>query len=256
MNFSKTTGYRLAFAVSIVLALLILPFMFLGCSTTAHPPTAFEKRFLDVETNATPIVVLHTNVVTVYQTNAVVQQVTQTNIVQGAPVIEHVTVTNLVSIPVLQTNITAAQGTNLEYRLTPGGGAQAVTSIGGTIGNLFGVGGLVSTALAGLFGAWSQLRSSRRYSTAAVFAQNIEAIRTFIQQLPNGKAYDAALVSFLQGHQAEAGVTEQVMEILAKEVTNKDANFAASQIAATLQALGSQVPTPPSGPVGAPLARM
>lgn len=209
---------------------------FAGCQT---PPTKVEKRFFDVETNYVPALHWQTNTVPVYTTNLVT--VLQTNIVAGGPP-QVVTLTNEVRNVTWQTNVAQVTVTNEQYRLTPNDTAKQIETIGGTVGNLFGVGGIVSTALAGIFGAWASFRSSRRYQTAATIAQNVQDIRSFIQKLPNGAAYDAALTKWIAAHQAEAGVTDQVLQLLQNEVSNQDAQYAAEQIRNTLAALQGGTP--------------
>jgi hypothetical protein len=217
---------------------LLAVLLFSGCQT---PPTNFEKRFMNVETNYVPQVHWQTNTVPVYTTNLVT--VLQTNIVAGGPP-QVVTLTNEQRIVTFQTNVALVTVTNEQYRLTPNDTAKQIETIGGTVGNLFGVGGVVSTALAGIFGAWASFRSSRRYQTAATIAQNVQDIRSFIQKLPNGAAYDAALTKWIAAHQAEAGVTDQVLQLLQNEVSNQDAQYAAEQIRNTIAALQGSNPSP------------
>lgn len=214
-------------AITGLLALLF----FAGCQS---PPTNFEKRFLNVETNYVPQIKWQTNTVPIYTTNTVT--VLQTNNVPGGPP-QVVTLTNEQRIVTWFTNVAVVTVTNEYYKATPNDAAKAVENIGGTVGGLFGVGGLVSTAIAGIFGAWASFRSSRRYQTAATIAQNVQDIRAFIQKLPNGAAYDAALTKWIADHQAQAGVTDQVLALLEKEVNNQDAQFAADQIRNMIAAL-------------------
>jgi hypothetical protein len=187
-----------------ILALLLLS----ACQT---PPTKAEKRLFDVQTNLVTQVVFQTNTVPVF--------------------------TNEQRIVTFQTNVVQLTVTNEQYRLTPNDTAKSIEQIGGTVGNLFGVGGIVSTALAGIFGIWARSRSSRNYQTSATLAQNVEDIRAFIKSLPDGMAYDTALTKWMADHQAEAGVTDQVLALLRDEVSNKDAQYAADQVRGTLAAL-------------------
>lgn len=192
--------------------------LILGCSAVGRnpsPPTKLEQGIFNVQTNY----------VTEVSTNVAPQ------VVAG--------VTNWV------TNVVSQVMPQYTYTLGPGG--QAIKDTGSAIGNLFGVGGLVSTGLAGLLGIWAKLRSSKNYDTAANTAQIVETLRQFIKGLPNGAAYDTALTQFMMQHQSEAGVLAQVTQILAAEVSNPDAKVAAAEIVATLRSLGVNVPTPPPG---------
>ena len=214
-----------------------------GCSTTGSPPTAFEQKFFDVKTNVLEITVLKTNIVpiTTYTTNEITITVTNKHGVTEYQ-------TNLVLVPkvVLQEVIQPFTNRVPYYDWTPSTNANQIAQTGGAIGGLFGYGGLISTGLLGIFGIWAKMRSSRNYATAANMAQTIETIRSFVQSLPRGAEYDAALVQWMQAHQAEAGVLDQVLEILKNDVSNPDARFAAQQLDAALHAL--QTPAPPAPP--------
>lgn len=222
-----------------VLALSALSLILIGCSTAGSPGTAFERKFFDVHTNTLEVTVLKTNMVpiTTYATNQVVQTVTnllgvteyKTNVIV-VPKVELQTVTQWVtsSIPSYQW----ALGTN----------ANTVVSTGTAVGNLFGVGGLVGTGLAGLLALWARIRSGQNYATAANTAQVVETMRSFIQQLPNGASYDAALVQWMQAHQAEAGVLQNVISLLQNTVNKGDAQEAARQIKDLIAALQGTVP--------------
>lgn len=239
-TFTKSLFWMsLAFAVASC-ALILL---FSGCQNP-KPLSSFERHFLNEETNYVPVLHVVTNVVPVYQTNMVT--VLQTN--QVGQTVLH---TNEVVETVWHTNVVINTTTNEEYKVTPNGTATAITQVGGTVGNLFGAGGLVSTALAGVFGIWASIRSSRRYDTAAVLAQNVQQLRAFVQALPNGATYDTALTNFMQTHQADAGVLNQVLTLIQSEVKNSDAQFAAQSVIATINALSQTPPiaTPPAAAV-------
>ena len=189
-----------------------------GCSVVGRNPSAPTKL-------ETGIFNVQTNYVTEYQTNT-------------APVVTAgVTnwVTNVVSQVVPQ------------YSYAQGSGAQAAKDTVGAIGNLFGVGGLASTALGGLLSIWGWLRSSKNYKTAANTAQVVETLRQFVKGLPNGAAYDMALTQFMTQHQSEAGVMGNVLTLLQNEVSNPDAKEAAAQVITTLRQLGVNVPSQPPG---------
>jgi len=215
----------------------LVAMIFTSCAS--RPPTAFERRWFDVVTNP-PVVVVVTNTipVTLYRTNQV--ELTVTN-VQGVVEIQ----TNHIVIPIVsyQTNLVSITNEAESYVLTPGAGAAEIGQVGGAIGNLFGVGGIVTTALGGLFSLWGYIRSKKNYATAGNLAQTIETLRQFVRTLPNGGIYDNALVQWMQQHQAEAGVLNQVISLLEREVSNPDARIAAEHVAAAIRAL--QNPTPP-----------
>jgi len=177
-----------------------------GCSVVGknpRPPTALESGIFNVTTNYAPVV-------TQYVTNGV---------------------------PVYVTNIIP----QYQYSAT-GQGAQDIKGVAGTIGTLFGAGGVATTAVSGLLALWGYLRSSKNYATAANTAQLVETLRQFIKSLPNGTAYDSALTQFMTQHQNEAGVLAQVTQILASEVSNPDAKVAADSVITTLRQLGIDVP--------------
>jgi len=67
-------------------------------------------------------------------------------------------------------------------------------------------------------------------------------LREFIQALPNGTKYDAAITAWLQQHQMQAGVAQQVLGILENNVSNPEAKAAVNEISATLTAVGSSAP--------------
>ena len=101
---------------------------------------------------------------------------------------------------------------------------------------------MVTMGLLALLGAWGHLRSYKAGNTASAIAQEVETLREFIQALPNGTKYDTAITSWLQNHQMETGVAQQVVGILANSVSNPDAKVAANEIANTLASLGTTVP--------------
>jgi len=235
----KTKYLKLAILPFILAATVLLP---AGCSTA--PPTKVEQGLFDILTNQVVITKTNEVVVPVYQTNVITELVTRTNIVNGEPVVNTVTVTNEHRIVTWQTNMVTQAVTNEAYAYTPGPGAKEITDTAASVGNLFGVGGIVGTGLTFLWGLWASLRSNKRYLTAANTVQVVETLREFIKTLPNGEAYDTALTQWMQVHQAEAGVTQQVIDLLAKEMNNPDAKVAAEQIKAVIQSLSSATAQP------------
>lgn len=207
--------------------------MLIGCAST--PPTAFEQKLFNVQTNYYPIIVVQTNTVTL--TNTVVKQVEVTNAV-GIVIPQYFTNTITVPVPVLQTQIVQIPA----YTYLPGtnGTAQSIKDTAGLIGTIVapGVGGPIATAIVGLILAgWSWVRGSKASATANNLAQTIETARELIKTLPNGATIDATLTNWMQQHQAEAGVLPQVLDILEANVDNQAARQAAEQLKAALAAL-------------------
>lgn len=217
-------------------------------------PTKVESALYDTVTNYVTVTNQVQQAVPVWRTNEV--QVTVTNQVAGqAPVVVVTNVlervvdhylTNTVMVP---TNVPA-------YTETVGAGTKASVQAAGSALNMFvpGAGGIASSAVLALLGFWGYLRSSKLGDTSSALAQEIQTMRRFIQTLPNGQAYDSALVSFLQAHQAEAGVAQEVMSILESKLQNADAQVAAQEVMRTIQQLQLQgvtptpTPTPPRAP--------
>lgn len=183
-----------------ILAFLAIPLLvgtvWIGCAGT---PTKLETKLFNIQTNYVPV------------TNAVIV-----------------------------TNPDGTRTTNLVPGVTPiyvyakGPGETQVTQIGTDVGNVFGVGSLVGGAAGVLFGLWRWVRSNKVAQTAGDLAQNIETIREFIKQLPNGATYDSVLVNWLTQHQAEGGVLNEVIGILKNQVNNPEAKAAADQVMATI----------------------
>lgn len=229
-------------SVALTFVLGILLASIFGCAT--RPPSAFEQRYFNITTNP-PVLAVVTNLVpvTIYKTNEVVQTVTNTqNVIEFR--------TNLVAIPVgtnVQARSTIVTNEPETYNMKPKPEAiQPIQTVGGLIGNLFGAGGLVTTAIGAAYGLWGFLRSKKSYATATDLAQIIETVRSFVRQLPNGANYDTALVNFMVQHQAEAGTINQVATIVANEVNTSDAQVAAEHIRQGLASLGVPLPPPPT----------
>jgi len=200
------------------LPILLLPFLFVGCKlfgTGAAQPNSFETNFFALSNAVIPRVVQQTN--TVYQTNYTLMVVTVTNQVNGTPTI--VTLTNMV--PVYQTNQLVTTATNYVTvpQLVPGAGSGATTGVVDAVGSLFGVGGLATTILAGLFAAYLKARNNALAGNAdaatqtnSVLAQNIQTVMSVLTATPQGQALLPQVKAYLMKHQAEAGVIEQVAE--------------------------------------------
>lgn len=240
-----TLALLLAFSFGLIMAVSLG-----GCATGA-PPTKLEQQLFTVQTNYIPVV----RVITNYQT----ETVTVTNIV---PVTTTVGVTNyttnvvatLISTPTVSTQ-TVQQPS---YTYSPNANAGQIQAAGGAVGSLFGVGGLVGTALGGLFSLWGYLRSAKNGQTAGVLAQEIETARQFMKQLPNGQAIDASFVSWLSQHQSQEGVVQQVIGLINNQVSNPEAQVAAQQLSALITSLQGQQPAAPatSQPVASMLPKV
>lgn len=182
-----------------------------GCSSA--PPTKLEQKVFDVTTNFTPVLTYRTNIVDL---------------------------TNVVVVPVWTTNEA--------YTYAHGANAQAIKGVAGTIGNVAapGVGGPIASGAVGLLlAAWAWFRGSKQSATANNLAQTIEVARELLKSLPNGAGLDNQLTTWMQNHQAEAGVLPQVLDILDKTVDNPAAKTVSDQLRAALAAI--QTPPPPRG---------
>jgi UDP-N-acetylmuramyl tripeptide synthase len=106
--------------------------------------------------------------------------------------------------------------------------------------NLFapGIGTIASSGLLLVLGIFAHLRgvgnTAAANNTSATLAQEIEALREFIQTLPSGAKYDTAITAWLQQHQLQAGVATQVLGLLGNEVSNPDAKAAVTEIQGVL----------------------
>jgi hypothetical protein len=197
-------------------AILVSLLFILGCKS--GPPTAIERSLFNVQTNYTPSIILVTNTVTVTNEAKIPVQVPVTNFV-----------TNLVA----------------QYIYTPNTNAATVAETGGAIGSLFGVGGIASTALAGLFGLWAQMRSSKANKTSAVLAQIIETGGEILKTTPQGAQLADRWKTWMISHQAEQGVISQVTGLVANVVDNQDARDVAAKLTTLMGSV--QNPKPPTG---------
>lgn len=238
-HYHKPKTSRIAASIGCFVALASL---LVGCSmfgTSPSAPTKTESLLYNTTTNYVPVVVPS------YVTNQVTITAVTTNTVG---VIQYVT--NTVPVTVApQTN----QVPQYTETLKPGA-TGAIQGVGGVLNVLFpGVGSIITNGVLALLGAWGYARSSKLGNTTSALTQEIEVARNLLQSIPGqGSALDAAFVNFIQSHQADAGVLQQVMTTIAAEVSNKDASTAASQIAQTVAALTSATaPPPPTTPVPA-----
>lgn len=185
-------------------SIILAALVIIGCSST--PPTKTEQKLFTIVTNYYPSEVVLTN------SGQVVTQVVQ--------------------VPA--------------YTYTPGPGGEAAKGVAGSIGNIAapGVGGPIASGAVGLIlAAWAWIRGSKQSATANNLAQTIEVARELLKSLPNGAGLDGQLTTWMQNHQAEAGVLPQVLDILDKTVDNPLAKQTSDQLRAALAAL--QNPPPP-----------
>lgn len=184
----------------------------ISCSSFRNgaPPTKLESQLFTVTTNLTPTLVTVTN----------------PPAAPGQPPTVSITTSNVPSYSYANgPGIAAAQGA---ASLIPGYGSLAGMGLG------------VVAAI------WGWIRSSKNGATAATLAQSIEAIREFIKGLPNGPNMDLVLTNWLQQHQADTQTLNNVLTLLANDVSNADAKVVAQQLQATIASLNS--PTPPKTP--------
>lgn len=197
------------------------------------PPSKFEQKAFDIETNVVPQIVTRTNVVTT------------TNIVNvpnpiggGVPFFT----TNFIT----STNVVTQTNQVEEYQYTPKPAAvSTVTQLGTAVAPFTaGWGSIISGALVGLYGVWAHLRSTKKGTTAEVLTQEIEAVRDFILTLPQGTKIDAAVTKFMQQHQTESGVAQEVMKLI-KDNTNDPTVVG---VATQLQTAINDLTNPPAAP--------
>lgn len=203
-----------------------------GCGTfgaNPSPPNKAESLLFTTTTNYVPVVIPS------YVTNQVTITSYQTNQVGIAvPVYQ----TNLITVPATVTNV-PSYTESVKPSVTAG-----VQGAGGVLNVLFpGIGSIAMNALLALLGGYGYLRSAKNANTSAVLAQNVELARQLLQSLPNGTAIDNAFVTFIQNHQAEAGVINNVISLIGSKVSNNDAQVAAQQITQAIAALNTATTT-------------
>ena len=70
-------------------------------------------------------------------------------------------------------------------------------------------------------------------------------MRVFIQNLPNGTKYDQAITAFLQQHQVDSNIAQQVLTLIDNNFINPQAKAAVEEINAALKiASATPAPTP------------
>jgi hypothetical protein len=115
----------------------------------------------------------------------------------------------------------------------------------GTITNaiLPGAGGLATEAVLGALALVGWFYSAKNKSTAGSLTQVIEVAREVLKKQTNGAQLDAAFVSWIQKHQTDAGVIQNVATLIANNVDSPAAQGVATQLQSLITA--SNVATAP-----------
>ncbi len=218
---------------TIAISLAIIVAAVTGCQLLGDkpsPPSQAEAKAFDITTNFVPQIVTKTNVVTT------------TNIVNVPspfpfPVYSTNTVTSL--------NVVTVTNQVEEYQYKPKPAVVETTTQLGTAVAPFtaGWGSIISGALVGLYGLWAHLRSTKKGDTALALTQEIEAVRDFILTLPQGSKIDSAVTQFMQQHQTESGVAQEVLNLIKGNTSDPTVVGVAAQLQAAINELTS--PTPP-----------
>ena len=219
--------------ITVIASLGIGAVIVTGCKligSNPSPPTQFEQRSFDITTNYTPEIVTKTNVVTT------------TNVVNvpspfGVPIFQ----TNFVT----STNVVTLTNQVPDYQYVPKSTVvDTTTHLGNAVAPFTaGWGSIISGALVGLYGLWAHLRSTKKGATASALTQEIEAIRDFILTLPQGTKIDTAVTTFMQQHQVETGVAQEVLKLIEGNTSDPTAIGIAKQLQEAIDALTN--PTTP-----------
>lgn len=224
-----------------ILSLCAIAGVITGCQMfgkNPSPPSATEAKLFDIQTNTVPQVVTRTNTVT---TTNVVNVPSPSGVPMFAT--NFITATNVVT----QTN----QIEEYQYNKRPA--VEATTTQLGTAVAPFtaGWGSILSGALVGVYGLWAHLRSTKKGDTALVLTQEIEAVRDFILTLPQGTKIDAAVTQFMQQHQTESGVAQEVMKLIKDNTDDPTVVGVATQLQTAINDLTNPpaAPNPPAVPI-------
>lgn len=190
----------------------------------AKPPTAMELRLFKAVTNYEDQVSQVTNVVR--ETNAA-----------GAVASHEVVTQETKRVAVTQ--------------LTPGTGSNTIVSVLTGLAGLFGWGGVVGVGSTGAITTYLNRRNkalagakiSTLEDVSGVLAQNIETLRQVIATTPQGQQLGVAVKQYLMEHQNNAGLIQQVTDIVGTSVNQTAAAESAKEIQALLaQFQATQVP--------------
>lgn len=213
--------------IIIVGSLLLTAAVVAGCKAIGDnptPPTSLEAKLFDIVTNQVPQIVTKTNTVNV--TNVVEMPSTNGAVIQQ---------TNIIT----QTNVVTQTNQVAEYQYTPKPAVSGtIQSVGAASGPFTaGWGTIAAGALSLLYGAWAHLRSTKTGNTALVLSQQIEALRDFILTLPQGAKIDTAVTQFLQQHQLDTGVAQEVLAMIKDNTKDPTAVGLAAQLQAAINEL-------------------
>jgi len=138
--------------------------------------------------------------------------------------------------PVFETNVTMVTNYEAAYTYTPNERARSLSAVAGSAAGLLGpVGELVALLCAGAFGVWAQLRTSKATKVSAVLAQVIETGRAVLQASPQGRKVDEKWKAWMITHQAQQGVVEDVVKLLATVVDDKTAYETAAKLLSMME---------------------
>jgi hypothetical protein len=246
------------------IGVLALSLVLGGCATQ---PTRFDEALFTL-TNVPAITQRPiTNVYNVTNWSARTVEVVQTNTVMVTNALQQlqvipVYITNTIPVQVPQvaqvTNvIPAGTVTNVTQLAAPSTATQTGTGIVGAIAGLFGWGGLATTALGGLLAGYQRSRNATLMAAATgastaqqvteqaagVLTQNVQTLLAVLQTSPQGQALLPAIKSYLTSHQAETGTFATIATLIQKNVNDKAAQDAASEILGALNALGQPATT-------------
>ena len=207
-----------------------------GCKlfgSSPSAPSALESKAFNITTNIVDVAVIHTNIVTT--TNVV-------NVPNPLGVGVPFFTTNILT----STNMVTVTNQVEQFQLAPKAGVVATLQAVGAASGPFtaGIGTMVASGLVALYGLWAGLRSNKMSTTSAALTQEIEAVRNFIQTLPNGTKIDSAVTTFMQQHQTEAGVAQTVLKLI--DGNTSDPTIAG--ISSQLQQAIAELTAPPAPP--------
>lgn len=223
----KKTKLSLLAGVVLIAGLLMLAVT--GCK--------IPSRFLfTARTNDVPVIVAHTNVVSI--TNFVDRVISTTNLVTepGGSV-----TTVITQLPVHEAQVSSVSRvdftTNYLVTYTVSTNASSLAETAGSIANMVapGSGGLVTTGITGLLGLFAAYFTRRQTKKkgeliAGTLAQSIETLREVLRSNPTTQHLDGKIVSFLQSQQASVGVIQEVARLVENTVDNEDAKHLARTI--------------------------
>ena len=208
-----------------------------GCKST---PSRFEARFYDIDTNMLPrgaqsagrkaeSAGLREQGAGGAGLKGVVQATDRIGVPVGGQLLP-------LQSPVFETNVTLVTNYEPAYTYTPNERARSLSAVAGSAAGLLGpVGELVALLCAGAFGVWAQLRTSKATKVSAVLAQVIETGRAVLRMSPQGQKVDEKWKAWMITHQAQQGVVEDVVKLLATVVDDKTAYETAAKLLSMME---------------------